>query len=89
MDFQLTAEQQRVQTLAREFAQNEVAPIAREADETGIFPIHLVKRMGEVATHMLLKAIGGEPVSNVVLPDEPRLVVRASTAPPPVRHGSR
>ena len=41
-----------------------------------------VTRMGEVATHMLLKAVAGEPVSNIVLPDEPRLVIRASTAPP-------
>jgi LacI family transcriptional regulator len=41
-----------------------------------------VTRMGEIATHMLLKAVAGEPVSNVVLPDEPRLVIRASTAPP-------
>ncbi len=48
MDFALTPEQQHIQTLAREFAQNEVAPIAREADETGVFPLHLVKRMGEL-----------------------------------------
>jgi butyryl-CoA dehydrogenase len=48
MDFELTTEQQRIQSLARDFAQNEVAPLAREADETGVFPIHLVKRMGEL-----------------------------------------
>ena len=41
-----------------------------------------VTRLGEVATHMLRKAVAGEPVSNIVLPDEPRLVIRASTAPP-------
>jgi DNA-binding LacI/PurR family transcriptional regulator len=41
-----------------------------------------VTRMGEIATHMLLKAVAGEPVSNIMLPDEPRLVMRASTAPP-------
>jgi DNA-binding LacI/PurR family transcriptional regulator len=41
-----------------------------------------VMRMGEVATHMLLRAVAGEPVSNIVLPDEPKLVLRASTAPP-------
>ncbi len=48
MDFELTSEQQRIQSLARQFAQEEVAPLAREADETGVFPIHLVKRMGEL-----------------------------------------
>jgi LacI family transcriptional regulator len=40
-------------------------------------------RMGEVATHMLLGALAGEKVTDVVLPDAPELVVRASTAPPP------
>ena len=34
MNFELIPEQQRIQSLARDFAQNEVAPIAREADET-------------------------------------------------------
>jgi alkylation response protein AidB-like acyl-CoA dehydrogenase len=48
MDFELTSDQQRIQSLARQFAQEEVAPLAREADETGVFPIHLVKRMGEL-----------------------------------------
>src|SRR5487761_78525 len=48
MDFTLTAEQQRIQQLARKFAEEEVAPISREADERGIFPMHLVKRMGEL-----------------------------------------
>lgn len=48
MDFELTPEQTRIQLLARQFAEQEVAPIAREADEKGEFPFHLVKRMGEL-----------------------------------------
>lgn len=48
MDFALTAEQERIQAEARRFAEEEVAPISREADEQGIFPLHLVKRMGEL-----------------------------------------
>ena len=48
MDFVLTAEQERIQAVARRFAEEEVAPISREADEMGIFPLHLVKRMGEL-----------------------------------------
>jgi alkylation response protein AidB-like acyl-CoA dehydrogenase len=48
MDFELTPEQKRIQTLARQFAEQEVAPVAREADEKGEFPMHLVKRMGEL-----------------------------------------
>jgi butyryl-CoA dehydrogenase len=48
MDFELTPEQLRIQQQARKFAEQEVAPIAREADEKGVFPLHLVKRMGEL-----------------------------------------
>jgi len=48
MDFELTPEQKRIQARARQFAEQEVAPVAREADEQGVFPIHLVKRMGEL-----------------------------------------
>ncbi|MDQ2904982.1 MAG: acyl-CoA dehydrogenase family protein [Chloroflexota bacterium] len=48
MDFELTAAQERVQQEARRFAEQEVAPLAREADERGVFPLQLVKRMGEL-----------------------------------------
>ncbi|RMF77397.1 MAG: acyl-CoA dehydrogenase [Chloroflexi bacterium] len=48
MDFNLTPEQQAVQQRARQFAQEEVAPLARETDESGVFPLHLVRRMGEL-----------------------------------------
>ena len=47
MDFELAPEQ-KAQQQARQFAQQEVAPITREADEKGEFPLHLVKRMGEL-----------------------------------------
>ena len=48
MDFDLTPAQQRIQDRARAFAEQEVAPVAREADEKGEFPLHLVERMGEL-----------------------------------------
>ena len=48
MNFELTHEQKRIQAQARQFAEQEVAPVAREADEKGQFPLHLVKRMGEL-----------------------------------------
>lgn len=48
MDFTLTASQQRIQTLARDFARREVAPLARDADASGQFPAHLVRRMAEL-----------------------------------------
>ena len=48
MNFELTKEQERIQSRASAFAEQEVAPVAREADEKGEFPRHLVKRMGEL-----------------------------------------
>jgi len=48
MNFRLTPEQQQVQARARTFADEEVAPLARAADEQGIFPLQLVRRMGEL-----------------------------------------
>jgi butyryl-CoA dehydrogenase len=48
MNFELTDEQKRIQSQARAFAEQEVAAVAREADEKGEFPRHLVKRMGEL-----------------------------------------
>lgn len=48
MNFALTAAQERVRDTARRFAQDEVAPIARDADERGVFPRHLVPRMAEL-----------------------------------------
>lgn len=48
MDFELTTAQQQIQDKARQFAVEEVAPVSREADEKGLFPLHLVKRMGEL-----------------------------------------
>jgi butyryl-CoA dehydrogenase len=48
MRFELTDEQQMVQGLAREFAEQEVKPIAAECDRESRFPHATVKRMGEL-----------------------------------------
>src|SRR5262249_51146903 len=48
MRLDLTAEQQMVQNLAREFAEQEVKPIAAECDREARFPHGTVKRMGEL-----------------------------------------
>jgi alkylation response protein AidB-like acyl-CoA dehydrogenase len=57
MNFDLTPEQQRIQLIARQFAEQEVAPISREADELGVFPSHLVPRMGELGLFAIPTAI--------------------------------
>jgi alkylation response protein AidB-like acyl-CoA dehydrogenase len=48
MDFDLTDEQRLLRDTVRDFAQNEVAPVAGELDETKAFPYDLVKKMGEL-----------------------------------------
>jgi alkylation response protein AidB-like acyl-CoA dehydrogenase len=48
MHFELTEQQRAIQARARAFADDEVAPLAREADESGTFPLQLVPRMGEL-----------------------------------------
>ena len=48
MDFALTEEQQMIQAAAREFAQNEIAPIAAKFDESGEFPEASIRAAGEL-----------------------------------------
>ncbi|MER3445934.1 MAG: acyl-CoA dehydrogenase [Candidatus Dadabacteria bacterium] len=45
---ELTEEQQMIRDLARDFAENEIKPIAAEIDREGRFPSELVKKMGEL-----------------------------------------
>jgi len=45
MNFDLTDEQKAIQSLARDFAQNEVRPHAEEMDREEAFPYELVKKM--------------------------------------------
>lgn len=48
MDFKLTKEQAMVQKMYREFAENEVKPLAAEVDEEERFPEETVKKMAKL-----------------------------------------
>ncbi|MGZ5307889.1 MAG: acyl-CoA dehydrogenase family protein, partial [Solirubrobacterales bacterium] len=48
MDFGLTDEQRLLRDTVRDFARNEVAPVAEELDSTKSFPFELVAKMGEL-----------------------------------------
>ncbi|HVA29529.1 MAG TPA: acyl-CoA dehydrogenase family protein, partial [Candidatus Baltobacteraceae bacterium] len=48
MNFDLTDEQKAIQSLARDFAQNEVRPRAEHMDRDEAFPYDLVKMMAEL-----------------------------------------
>jgi alkylation response protein AidB-like acyl-CoA dehydrogenase len=45
---QITEEHEMLRQAVREFAQNEIVPIAAEFDESGDFPLATVKKMGEM-----------------------------------------
>ncbi len=48
MDFTLSAEQQMVRDLCREFAEEEIKPHAEEMDRTGEFPYAIIRKMAEL-----------------------------------------
>lgn len=48
MDIELTDEQKAARQTARDFAEKEIVPVARENDEQEKFPAEIVKKMGEV-----------------------------------------
>ncbi|MBW6401289.1 acyl-CoA dehydrogenase family protein [Roseomonas sp. HJA6] len=48
MDFTFTPEQEALRDTVRRFAETELAPLVREADDTEVFPKHLFRRFGEL-----------------------------------------
>jgi butyryl-CoA dehydrogenase len=75
MNIELTPEQQMIQGMAREFAQEHIAPIAAEIDRDARFPHETVKRMGELGLLGITVpdawgGSGGDTVSYVVALEE-------------------
>ena len=75
MNFQLTREQELVRQMAREFAINEVKPIAAEIDETERFPMENVKKMAELGMMGIPFAkefggAGGDTLSYIIAVEE-------------------
>ncbi len=48
MDFTLNDEQRAIRDTSRDFAEQEIKPLAEEMDRTGEFPYELVRKMGEL-----------------------------------------
>ena len=48
MDFDLSDEQKLIQSTVREFARQEIAPVAEELDRTHSFPYEIVAKLGEL-----------------------------------------
>ena len=75
MNFELTKDQQLMQQMVREFAVNEVKPIAAEIDETEQFPMENVKKMGKLGMMGIpfskeVGGAGGDVVSNIIAVEE-------------------
>jgi alkylation response protein AidB-like acyl-CoA dehydrogenase len=47
VDFDLTEQEKMLQSLARDFAEKQVAPRAAEIDRTGEVPLDLIEEMGK------------------------------------------
>jgi alkylation response protein AidB-like acyl-CoA dehydrogenase len=67
MDFDLTPEQQQIKDLARDFAQKEIAPGARERDRGETFPAEILKKMAPLGLlgGPIPETYGGMGVDNV------------------------
>jgi butyryl-CoA dehydrogenase len=48
VDWALTEEQQMMQRMVRDFAENEIRPVAQEMDASGEFPWEIIRRMGSL-----------------------------------------
>lgn len=68
MDFSLSEEQLQFQELTREFAQNEMRPVAAEFDEKNEFPMEVMKKAFEIGflTSGIPVEYGGVGFSNLV-----------------------
>ncbi|NLZ48155.1 MAG: acyl-CoA dehydrogenase [Clostridiales bacterium] len=75
MDFTLSKEQELVRQMVREFAENEVKPIAAEIDETEEFPMENVKKMAKLGFFGIpfkpeYEGAGGDSLSYILAVEE-------------------
>jgi alkylation response protein AidB-like acyl-CoA dehydrogenase len=75
MDFKLSDDQLLIQAAAREFAQNEIVPVAAEHDASGEFPHATIRKAGELGFMGIEVPVeyggsGLDPVSFVVVMEE-------------------
>jgi len=61
MDFELSEEQKAIQTMVREFAEREIAPVAQALDEREEFPAEIVRKLADLGLMGILfpKEYGG------------------------------
>ena len=75
MDFTLSKQQQMVQKMYREFAENEVKPLAKKVDAEEYFPKETVEKMGKLGMMGIyfptsVGGAGGDVLSYVMAVEE-------------------
>ena len=75
MDFSLTEDHEMIRDAARDFAQNEIAPVAAHFDATGEFPAETIRKAGElgfmgVEVPVEYGGAGLDPISYVLVISE-------------------
>jgi len=75
LNFDLSSEQQQIRSLAREFAEEVLAPGAAERDKTGAFPLEEVRKMGKLGLFGIpfpeeYGGMGGDTVSYALAVEE-------------------
>jgi len=75
IDFSLTEEQNALQKMARDFAQNEMAPVAAEYDESGEFPWPIIRKAHELGLVNITipeeyGGMGGTMIEDCILAEE-------------------
>ena len=67
MDFKMSEEHQQLQEMYRDFAENEVKPIAKEIDETMRFPSENIEKMAEMGLFGIPfpEEVGGAGMDNL------------------------
>src|SRR2546430_17220239 len=91
MDFDLTSEQQQIRKLAKDFADREIAPGARERDRAEKFPAEVLKKMAPLG--LLGGPVpeqygggGGGSVPPALPPQETRRAAASGPTTPPLPH---
>lgn len=64
-----------IRKLAREFAQNELAPYAAQIDETGVYPEELIRKIRKYGFHCITipkeyGGVGGDTVASMIVTEE-------------------
>jgi acyl-CoA dehydrogenase len=75
IDFSLTEEQKALQKMARDFAQNEMAPLAAEYDESGEFPWPIIRKAHELGLINITipeeyGGMGGTAIEDCIIAEE-------------------